>query len=291
MPSRSAGNLILSRSEGTIAGLHWVCIDFAEEIKVCITYNPSPCQKGEKGTKKAKQIELSPLGKTRRALEGRQRFLPWPRGRGVLPSSHRIQRPTLPGRDHYLVEMRVPGDIVSSLLQGHGARRAWLGVAALGRNERCLAPEGAAGHAWQGGQPRPSDQRGAHGLRADLEPGRDQGQGCPLAKPGPARQQSVGPESGHVFLERLGAPDGFKAPASAPPPRPTAPGSVSMLRATASPGKAKRKQAQKADPVRMTARAIPAPTQENRRLHSQGSPHSQSLWLALVPPSSPHLAS
>uniref|UniRef100_A0A8C8UC80 Uncharacterized protein n=1 Tax=Peromyscus maniculatus bairdii TaxID=230844 RepID=A0A8C8UC80_PERMB len=92
--------------------------------------------------------------------------------------------------------MRVPGDIVSTLLQGHWARRTRLGVAALGKNGGCLAPEGAAGHAWQGGQPRASNQRGAHGPGADLELGRDQGQGCPLAKPGPARRQSAGPESG-----------------------------------------------------------------------------------------------
>lgn len=84
-------------------------------------------------------------------------FFPGPGGRGVLLSSHRIRCPTLPDPDHYLVEMRVPGDIVSALLQGHGARWAGLGVAALGGRGGCLAPEGAEGHAWQGGQPRASD--------------------------------------------------------------------------------------------------------------------------------------
>lgn len=34
---------------------HWVCIGFAEEINVRITYHLSPCQMGErKGTEKAK---------------------------------------------------------------------------------------------------------------------------------------------------------------------------------------------------------------------------------------------
>ncbi|EDL06782.1 mCG147194 [Mus musculus] len=100
--------------------------------------------------------------------------------------------------------MGVPGDIVSALLQGYGSRRARLGVAALGGRGRCLAPKTAAGYARHGGQPRASAQRGAHSPGTDLEPGRDQGQGCPLGKPGPARQQGAGPE----LSERLGVPDG-----------------------------------------------------------------------------------
>lgn len=129
--------------------------------------------------------------------------------------------------------MRVPGDIVSALLQGHGARWAGLGVAALGGRGGCLAPEGAAGHAWQGGQPRPSDQRGAHGPGADLEPGRDQGQGVPFSQ---ARFCTPAERGGlsQILMERQGAPEGFKGPASAPPPRPPASGSVAMLQA--SPG-------------------------------------------------------
>lgn len=49
--------------------------------------------------------------------------------------------------------MGVPGDIVSALLQGYEARRARLGVAALGGRGGCLAPKIAAGYARQGGQP------------------------------------------------------------------------------------------------------------------------------------------
>lgn len=215
----------------------------------------------EKGTKRPKQTEQSPLGKTRRALEGRQRLLPRPRGRGVRPSSHRIQRPTLLNPDHYLVEMRVPGDIVSTLLQGHWARRTRLGVAALGKNGGCLAPEGAAGHAWQGGQPRASNQRGAHGPGADLELGRDQGQGCPLAKPGPARRQSAGPESG------LGEAGGSRWVQDASL-GPSSEATCSALGCRCSkphpaPSKAKASSESRSPCVWMTARAIPAPILEN----------------------------
>lgn len=136
--------------------------------------------------------------------------------------------------------MGVPGDIVSALFQGYGAKRARLGVAAPGGCRGCLEPKTDAGYARQGGQPRASAQRGSHGPGTDLEPGRDQGQGCPLAKPGPARQQGAGLEPS----ERLGVPDGYKALVSTPCPTLPAPLLVAML----TPQPAKRKQAQKADP-------------------------------------------
>ena len=65
--------------------------------------------------------------------------------------------------DRYLVEMRVPGDIVSSLLQGHRAHRAGLGVAASGRCGGRPTRDGAAGPAGQDSQPRAGAQRGTHG--------------------------------------------------------------------------------------------------------------------------------
>lgn len=102
--------------------------------------------------------------------------------------------------------MGVPGDIVSALLQGYEARRARLGVAALGGRGGCLAPKTAAGYARQGGQPGASAQRGAHRPGTDLEPGRDQGQGCPLAKPSPARQQSAEPERDTYSRRGWGCP-------------------------------------------------------------------------------------
>lgn len=65
--------------------------------------------------------------------------------------------------------MRVPGDIVSALLQGHGARRAGFGVTGSGGCGECPVLEGATGPARQESQPRARAQRGAHGPGADLD--------------------------------------------------------------------------------------------------------------------------
>lgn len=110
--------------------------------------------------------------------------------------------------------MGVPGDIVSALLQGYGARRAGLGVTTLGERGGCLEPKGAAGYTREEGQPRASAQRGAHGPGTDLEPGRDQGQGCPLAKPGPARQHGAGPEPRQSSWRAWGAQGASLRPSS-----------------------------------------------------------------------------
>uniref|UniRef100_A0A8D2DNZ5 Uncharacterized protein n=1 Tax=Sciurus vulgaris TaxID=55149 RepID=A0A8D2DNZ5_SCIVU len=88
--------------------------------------------------------------------------------------------------------MRVPGDIVSALLQGHRARRAGFGVAASGGCGKCPAREGAEGPAGQESQPRAGAQRGAHCPCADLAPGRDQGQGCFLASQFPHVSRATG---------------------------------------------------------------------------------------------------
>uniref|UniRef100_A0A3Q2KRV0 Uncharacterized protein n=1 Tax=Equus caballus TaxID=9796 RepID=A0A3Q2KRV0_HORSE len=73
--------------------------------------------------------------------------------------------------------MRVPGDIVSALLQGHRARWAGLGVAASGGRGGRPARDGAAGQARPQNQPRARAQRSAHGPGSDLAPGGNQGQG------------------------------------------------------------------------------------------------------------------
>uniref|UniRef100_A0A5F9DNR4 Uncharacterized protein n=1 Tax=Oryctolagus cuniculus TaxID=9986 RepID=A0A5F9DNR4_RABIT len=90
--------------------------------------------------------------------------------------------------------MRVSGDIVSSLLQRHRARRAGLGVAGSRGCTGCPSREGAAGLARPKSQPRVSAQRRAHGPCADLAPGRDQGQGRLLASQDRRAQQGTGPE-------------------------------------------------------------------------------------------------
>uniref|UniRef100_A0A8C0N6P7 Uncharacterized protein n=3 Tax=Canis lupus TaxID=9612 RepID=A0A8C0N6P7_CANLF len=75
--------------------------------------------------------------------------------------------------------MRVPGDVVPALLQGHGAGRAGPGAAAAARSRGRPARDGAAGLTPQEPRPRAPAQRGAHGPCADLAPGRDRGQGRP----------------------------------------------------------------------------------------------------------------
>lgn len=77
------------------------------------------------------------------------------------PQDPGLGHPT--SQDPYLVEMRVPGDIVPSLLQGHRAHGAGLGVAASGGCGGRPAWDGAAGPAGQQSQPRARAQRGAHG--------------------------------------------------------------------------------------------------------------------------------
>uniref|UniRef100_A0A671F8M3 Uncharacterized protein n=1 Tax=Rhinolophus ferrumequinum TaxID=59479 RepID=A0A671F8M3_RHIFE len=90
--------------------------------------------------------------------------------------------------------MRVPGDIVPSLLQGHGAHRARLGVATSGGCGGRTARDGSAGPAGQDSQPRAGAQRGAHGPSADLAPGRNQGQGRLPARQALRVLQGTGPE-------------------------------------------------------------------------------------------------
>lgn len=77
------------------------------------------------------------------------------------PQDLRLSHPTL--QDRYLVEMRVPGDIVSPFLQGHRAHRAGLGVAAAGGFGGRPTRDGAAGPTGQESQPGARAQRGAHG--------------------------------------------------------------------------------------------------------------------------------
>uniref|UniRef100_A0A8D0SUP7 Uncharacterized protein n=1 Tax=Sus scrofa TaxID=9823 RepID=A0A8D0SUP7_PIG len=67
--------------------------------------------------------------------------------------------------------MRIPGDIVSALLQGHRTRQARLGVAVSGGRGGCPAPDGAAGLAGQESHPRAAAQRRTHGPCADLPRG------------------------------------------------------------------------------------------------------------------------
>lgn len=110
------------------------------------------------------------------------------------PQDRGLGHPTL--RDRYLVEMWVPGDIVSTLLQGHGASRAGFGVAASGGRGGFPAWDAAAGLAPQERQPRATAQRGAHGPCADLAPGRNQGQGRLTANQEPRAPQGTESESG-----------------------------------------------------------------------------------------------
>lgn len=118
--------------------------------------------------------------------------------------------PTLPAG--YLVEMRVPGDIVPPLLQRHRARRAGLGVAASGGRGGRPAPDSAAGPAGPESQPRAGAQRGAHGPGADLARGDSKVRGAF----GQARTRA---RRGRVRGERAGVPQGLRRP---PPPRPPA---------------------------------------------------------------------
>lgn len=92
--------------------------------------------------------------------------------------------------------MRVSGDIVSALLQGHGASRAGFGVAAAGGRGGRPARDAAAGLAPKERQPRARAQRGAHGPCADLAPGRNQGQGCLTANQEPRALQGTESEPG-----------------------------------------------------------------------------------------------
>uniref|UniRef100_A0A8C4M024 Uncharacterized protein n=1 Tax=Equus asinus asinus TaxID=83772 RepID=A0A8C4M024_EQUAS len=96
--------------------------------------------------------------------------------------------------------MRVPGDIVSALLQGHRARWAGLGVAALGGRGGRPARDGAAGQARPQNQPRARAQRSAHGPGSDLAPGGNQGQGRLPAGQAPRAPQDAEPEPGTLEL-------------------------------------------------------------------------------------------
>lgn len=196
---------------------------------------------------------------------------PRPRGRGAPPRQPQ-GHPALP--DRYLVEMRVPGNIVTALLQGHRARRAGLGVAASGGCRGRPARDGAAGPAPQGRQPCARAQRGAHGPCADLAPGRNQGQGRLTANHEPRAPQ--GTESEPRLRPRVKSRGSGRVKGASP--RPSSAATCAALPARlrcaglAKPP-AKRKQAQEADPVRLTSRAIPAPIPaRKRRLLSEGSP-------------------
>uniref|UniRef100_A0A4X1U542 Uncharacterized protein n=1 Tax=Sus scrofa TaxID=9823 RepID=A0A4X1U542_PIG len=82
--------------------------------------------------------------------------------------------------------MRIPGDIVSALLQGHRTWQARLGVAVSGGRGGCPAPDGAAGLARQESHPRAAAQRRTHGPCADLPRGETKVRGA--ARPaGPTR--------------------------------------------------------------------------------------------------------
>uniref|UniRef100_A0A8C3YE90 Uncharacterized protein n=1 Tax=Catagonus wagneri TaxID=51154 RepID=A0A8C3YE90_9CETA len=96
--------------------------------------------------------------------------------------------------------MRIPGDIVSALLQGHGTGQAGLGVAASGGRGGCPAPDGAAGLAGRESQPRASAQRRTHSPCADLAWGETKVRGTFS----PARTH-CGPET---FVRNAGLPSG-----------------------------------------------------------------------------------
>lgn len=142
------------------------------------------------------------------------RILPRPRRRGAALRPRQdigLGHPTF--CDRYLVEMRIPGDIVPSLLQGHRAHRAGLGAAASGGCGGRPARDGTAGSVGQESQPRASAQRGAHAPCADLAPGRNQGQGRLPTRQALACCRALSLSPGHVHRERAGGPEGLKAPA------------------------------------------------------------------------------
>lgn len=140
------------------------------------------------------------------------RILPGPRGRGAHPASPGRAAWALLPSPGYLVEMRVPGDIVPPLLQRHGARRAGLGVAASGGSGGRPAPHSAAGPAGPESQPRAGAQRGAHGPGADLARGDTKVRG-PF---GPARTRA---RPGTRARGEGGGPAGAQAPPSPAAPR------------------------------------------------------------------------
>lgn len=152
--------------------------------------------------------------------------------------------------------MRIPGDIVSSFLQGHRAHRAGLGVAASGGCGGHPARDGAAGPAGQESQPRAGAQRGAHAPCADLARGRNQGQGRLPTRQALACCRALSPSPGHVHRERAGGPEELKAPG---PPLLSGHlrGSHGLRCAGLAKRRAKRKQAQEADCVRVTAASPP----------------------------------
>lgn len=148
------------------------------------------------------------------------RILPGPRGRGAHPASPGRAAWALLPSPGYLVEMRVPGDIVPPLLQRHGARRAGLGVAASGGSGGRPAPDSAAGPAGPESQPRAGAQRGAHGPGADLARGDTKvrgpfGPARTRARPGTrARGEGGGPAGAQAHPLPRGPPCGSRGSAA-----------------------------------------------------------------------------
>ena len=124
----------------------------------CMTGHLFPRRKGVGWGSRSELHQASARQKWKTTGRAPGKIQPRPRGRGAPPRQPQ-GHPALP--DRYLVEMRVPGNIVTALLQGHRARRAGLGVAASGGCRGRPARDGAAGSAPQGRQPCARAQRGA----------------------------------------------------------------------------------------------------------------------------------
>lgn len=187
-------------------------------------------------------------------------------------TASRLGQPAL--GDCYLVQVRVPGDIVSSLLQGHRAPRARLGVAASGCCRERPARGGAAGPAAQERQPRAGAQRGAHAPCADLVPGRNQGQRRLPAGQALRVPQGAEPEWRHVLGARAGVPKGLVGGHLS--------GALRLRCAGLARRPAERKPAQDADAG--DSRATPARTPGQRRLRGQDAPRPHARSLACLGP-------
>lgn len=185
----------------------------SQRVPGCLHYWPPLSKPKRGGGGESQPSSVQPLhSRNGKPLEGRPGGSSQGAGGGAPPSArHSIPAgASLPSGtgDRYLVQMRVAGDIVSSLLQGHRAPWARRGVAAAGWCGERPARDGAAGPAARERQPRAGAQRGAHAPCADLVPGRNQGQRRLPAGQALRVPQGAEPEWRHVLGARAGVPTG-----------------------------------------------------------------------------------
>lgn len=230
-----------------------------------------------RNTSQTELLQASPGKKWKATGRAAGRILPGPRGRGALRPAQDsgLGHPTL--RDRYLVEMRIPGDIVSALLQGHRTRQARLGVAVSGGRGGCPAPDGAAGLAGQESHPRAAAQRRTHGPCADLPRGETKVRGA-------ARPAGTYARRGAQSLSQ-GCVRRIQAAQPLPLPRGHLRDSLPALaarRPRQAPGKAKASSGSRSRAGNSPRHLCPSPREKKRRLRGKDSPHLQSRSVAVA---------